>query len=67
MFRQVQINYEHKDFQRIVWRESIDEPIKIFRLLTVTYGLTPVPYLGIKCLRQIAHDEGDYYLLVFLR
>ncbi|XP_045506863.1 uncharacterized protein LOC123703037 [Colias croceus] len=61
MYRQILIKTEDADYQRIVWRNSIDEPIKDYRLLTVTFGTASAPYLAVKTLHQIANDEGEGY------
>jgi len=61
MYRQVLIDTSHRDFQRIVWRESEVDPICDYRLKTVTYGTASAPYLAVKCLQQLAEDEkGDF-------
>ncbi|XP_043469877.1 uncharacterized protein LOC122503416 [Leptopilina heterotoma] len=57
MFRQTLITPEHRDFQRIVWRESPEEPIGIYRLKTVTYGMASSPYLAVRALNQCANDN----------
>ncbi|GFU22601.1 hypothetical protein TNCV_1304771 [Trichonephila clavipes] len=38
MFRQILVNEDDVEFQRIFWREISEEPLKEYRLLTVTYG-----------------------------
>ncbi|XP_055856101.1 uncharacterized protein LOC129919272 [Episyrphus balteatus] len=63
MFRQIWVHPKHRDFQRIVWRESSDAPISHFRLSTVTYGTSPAPYLSMKVLRQIAFDYKHQFPL----
>ncbi len=40
MFRQVRINPEEWDLQRILWRESPAEDLKEYWLTVITYGLT---------------------------
>ena len=57
MFRQVKMNPECQNFQRIVWRESPNEPIREYRLKTVTYGTKPASFLAIRSLQQIAIDN----------
>jgi hypothetical protein len=61
MYRQIQIHPEHADYQRIIWRDNPNEPLQIYRLTTVTYGTTSAPFLAIRCLQQLAHEnkEGD--------
>ncbi|XP_029165389.1 uncharacterized protein LOC114936378 [Nylanderia fulva] len=61
MFRQILVHPSDTDFQRILWRSSADSPIERYRLLTVTYGLAPAPYLAMRVLRQLSIDEGALY------
>lgn len=46
MYRQILIHNDDRDYQRILWRFSMDEPIQEFRLNTVTYGLACAPFSG---------------------
>nr|XP_044248782.1 uncharacterized protein LOC123002531 [Drosophila takahashii] len=57
MFRGIQVAKPHTNFQRIVWRKNEKEPILRFRLLTVTYGLAPSPFLAVRVLKQLADDH----------
>lgn len=57
MYRQVMIDPRHRNWQLILWRESINVTIQIFRLTTVTYGMRSSPFLAIRALRQCAHDN----------
>ncbi|XP_062712504.1 uncharacterized protein LOC134289861 [Aedes albopictus] len=57
MYRQVKVAKDDIDFQRIVWRNSPDDPIEHYRLLTVTYGTACASYLAIASLRQAARDN----------
>lgn len=57
MFRQIEINPEHWDLQRILWRENQNEPIRDYWLTVVTYGLKSSPYLAVKTLIQCALDN----------
>ncbi|XP_076301440.1 uncharacterized protein LOC143219321 [Lasioglossum baleicum] len=61
MFRQILINPLDSDYHRILWRPNSQLPVSSFRLLTVTYGLASAPYLAIKVLDQLAHDEGNNF------
>lgn len=58
MFRQIVIAPEDRPFQLIVWRNQPSHPIQTFQLNTVTYGMTSSPYLAIRTLHQLVHDEG---------
>lgn len=61
MFRQILVHPEDIDFQRILWRPSHAPTVQHYRLLTVTYGMAPAPYLAMRVLNQLALDEGDAY------
>ncbi|GFX78892.1 integrase catalytic domain-containing protein [Trichonephila clavipes] len=56
MYRQILIDQEDQNFQRIVWRESKDSPIREYKLCTVTYGTASAPYLATRCLFQTGLD-----------
>ncbi|GFW18179.1 DUF1758 domain-containing protein [Trichonephila clavipes] len=57
MFRQILVNEDDVEFQRIFWREIPEEPLKEYRLLTVTYGTACAPYLSIRTIQQLAEEE----------
>ncbi|XP_050671207.1 uncharacterized protein LOC126969704 [Leptidea sinapis] len=59
MYRRILVNNDDVDYQRIVWRESPTQPIKEYRLLTVTYGTSCAPFLAIRTLHQLAEDEKN--------
>lgn len=61
MFRNIDIDSKYHDIQRILWRFSDKEHIREYQLTTVTYGLASSPYLAIRTLHQLAHDEGANY------
>ncbi|GFW94123.1 DUF1758 domain-containing protein, partial [Trichonephila clavipes] len=56
MYRQILIDQEGQNVQRIVWRESKDSPIREYELCTVTYGTASAPYLATRCLFQTGLD-----------
>lgn len=57
MYRQIRVTEKSANLQRIVWRESTNNPMEIFRLTTVTYGTKPAAYLAMRVLKQLAQDE----------
>ncbi|XP_058830213.1 uncharacterized protein LOC131689266 isoform X1 [Topomyia yanbarensis] len=61
MYRQVLLHPEDTALQRIFWRFHPDQPIQIFELLTVTYGMAPSSFLATRTLQQLACDEGSAY------
>ncbi|GFX62362.1 integrase catalytic domain-containing protein [Trichonephila clavipes] len=38
MFRQIKVHEEDVDWQRILWRDSPTEPLREYRLITITYA-----------------------------
>ena len=56
MYRQVLVREEDRKYQQILWK--VGNEIKTYQLNTVTFGLAPAPYLAIRCLIQLADDEG---------
>lgn len=63
MYRQIMINKNHRDFQRILWRFSSCDAIQEYQLNTVTYGVSSSPYLAIRTLLQLVNDCGDKFPL----
>ncbi|XP_026744319.1 uncharacterized protein LOC113505711 [Trichoplusia ni] len=64
MYRQVIVAPENRNFQRLLWRCDPESEIKDYKLLRVTFGTACAPYLAVKTLQQLAHDEGDDFPLV---
>nr|CAH7729894.1 unnamed protein product [Callosobruchus chinensis] len=56
MYRQVLINPNQRNLQKIVWRSNPNEPLKTFQLNTVAYGTTAASFLAIRCLHQLAYE-----------
>lgn len=63
MFRQVMIEEEDRQWQLILWRRNEEDPLETFTLNTVTYGTTFAPYLAMRCLKQLAEEDGEKYPL----
>lgn len=61
MYRQVLIHPDDRRFQRIFWRDNVNENIKCFELNTITYGMACAPYLAIRCLQQLALENERNY------
>ncbi|KMQ82960.1 hypothetical protein RF55_21343, partial [Lasius niger] len=61
MFRQILVSREDADYQRIFWRPLNSPTVLPFRLLTVTYGTAPAPFLAMRVLRQLADDDGKEF------
>ncbi|XP_055928190.1 uncharacterized protein LOC129959396 [Argiope bruennichi] len=63
MYRQIWIHPDQCDLQCILWKDLEDEKLRVFKLLTVTYGTKCAPYLATRVLKQICCDEQDNYPL----
>ncbi|XP_065075594.1 uncharacterized protein LOC135699294 [Ochlerotatus camptorhynchus] len=50
-----------QDYLRIVFRESEDQPIKHYRLCTVTYETKCAPYLALEAMKQVAREYNQVY------
>lgn len=56
---EILIKPECRDFQSILWRFSPDEPLQVFRLITITYGVNASYYKAIKTVRTLAHIYAE--------
>lgn len=61
MYRQVYVTPDDANLQMILWRESPSDPLKSYRLTTVTYGTACGAYLAIKTLYRLADDECERF------
>ncbi|KAF0706234.1 Integrase catalytic domain-containing protein, partial [Aphis craccivora] len=61
MYRQIWLNEEHTNYQKIFWRENPNLPLSTYRLKTITYGTTPASYLATGCLNKLADEEFNNY------
>ncbi|XP_076389322.1 uncharacterized protein LOC143264752 [Megachile rotundata] len=61
MYRQVLVHPEDRIYQKILWRDNSDQPIKTYTLNTVTYGTSAAPFLSTRAMHQLAIDEGEHY------
>nr|XP_012215486.1 PREDICTED: uncharacterized protein LOC105667930 [Linepithema humile] len=61
MYRQIFIHPKDRPFQRILWRNNPEEAVRIYELNTVTYGMSPAPYLATRTLIQLSEDERRNY------
>ncbi|VEN57358.1 unnamed protein product [Callosobruchus maculatus] len=57
MFRMILVNTSQRPYQHILWRFSQNEPLKVYELNTLTYGIASSPYLSIRVLHQLADDS----------
>lgn len=57
MYRQILVNPDHTDYQRIVFRRSDDDEVVYYKLKTVTFGINCAPYFTLRTILQLADDE----------
>ncbi|GBN67046.1 hypothetical protein AVEN_121714-1 [Araneus ventricosus] len=61
MYRQVNVENEDRNFQKILWRDNPSSPIKTYCLYTVTYGTASASYLATRVVKQLAIDERSNF------
>ncbi|GFY33706.1 integrase catalytic domain-containing protein [Trichonephila clavipes] len=57
MYRQILVDPNQRDLQRIMWKTSADAPVKTYKLATVTYGIVSAPFLATRTLRALADER----------
>ncbi|UYV78853.1 hypothetical protein LAZ67_17000006, partial [Cordylochernes scorpioides] len=57
MYRQILVHPEDTPYQRIIWRDESGQGLKEYELKPLTYGTSCAPFLAIRVLKQLAHDE----------
>jgi hypothetical protein len=62
MYRQVRIHQDDRKLQRILWRRSVEEPLRTYELSAVAYGTASAPYLTTR-LHHLAEDESKDFSL----
>jgi len=63
MYRQIKVNPDQFNLQRLVWRRSPSEPLRHYRLKCVVFGISSSPYLATRVLLQLADDEAEQFPL----
>ncbi|XP_043498821.1 uncharacterized protein LOC122522079 [Polistes fuscatus] len=57
MYRQIQMDPRDRKYQNILWRPNRNEPVRTYRLNTVTYGTASASFLATRTLHQLVSDE----------
>ncbi|GFX37825.1 DUF1758 domain-containing protein [Trichonephila clavipes] len=57
MYRQILVDPNQRDLQRIMWMTSADAQVKTYKLATVTYGTVSAPFLATRTLKALADEE----------
>ncbi|XP_072761502.1 uncharacterized protein [Anoplolepis gracilipes] len=61
MYRQVLVHEDDRKLQCILWRWDNEEPIRVFELNTITYGMSSSSFIAIRCLQEIAQQMKHQY------
>ncbi|XP_043866487.1 uncharacterized protein LOC122757666 [Drosophila mojavensis] len=61
MYRCVKVPEPDSYLQCILWRNSPDDELEVFRLDTVTYGTKPASFLSVRAMHQLAVDERNAF------
>lgn len=61
MYRQINMIKEHRPYQRILWRFNTDDPIQVYELNTVTFGVSSSPFLSLRTVKQLIQDEAHNF------
>ncbi|GBN96263.1 hypothetical protein AVEN_95496-1 [Araneus ventricosus] len=57
MNRQILIDTNERDLQRIVWKTTADAPVKVYTLSTVTYETVSAPFLATRTSKALSDEE----------
>lgn len=57
MYRQILMHPDDRKYQKILWRPTEAEPVRVYELNTVTYGHACAPHCAIRTLIQCARDN----------
>ena len=61
MYRQIFIHPSDRKFQKILWRSNPNDPLLLYELNTVTYGIASSAFQAIRSLKQLALEEADAF------
>ncbi|XP_059046964.1 uncharacterized protein LOC131842451 [Achroia grisella] len=60
MYRAILVTPEQRSLQQILFRFNTSDPLKCYKLNTVTYGTASAPYLATKCLASLSNACSDH-------
>lgn len=63
MFRQILVHKDDTPYQCIVYSDPLSNEIKFYKLLTVTYGTRPAPYLANRVIKEVVKQHGSEFPL----
>ncbi|KAL0892639.1 hypothetical protein ABMA27_014364 [Loxostege sticticalis] len=63
MYRMILVHENDQHLQKIIWRDSPQNPLQEYQLCTLTYGTKAAPFLALRTMKQLAKDEAEKYPL----
>lgn len=59
MYRQIVMEQSCRRYQRILWRFSVEDPIEIYELNCVVFGVSSSPHLALRTVHRLVEEEGN--------
>lgn len=63
MFLSIGVSQHDHRFQRILYRFTPNEPLRVYEFKRVCFGIKSSPYIALRTIRQLVTDVGDHYPL----
>ena len=63
MFRQIRIHEDDAHYQAVVWRFNVNDPVEVYYLNTITYGIVSSPWQAARTLRLLADENSEEFPL----
>lgn len=60
-YRTIEVNPDQRKYQRILWRESPNDPVQIYKLNTLVYGQAYSSFGATRALQEIANQNRAKY------
>ena len=67
MYRQVGLKEGHKDFHRLLWRNTSHDPLKHLRITRIVFGVSSSAHLSTRCLTETANRTQKPHVALALR
>ena len=67
MYSQVGLKEDHRDFHRLLWRNTSQDPLKHLRLTRIIYGVSCSAHLSTRCLTETANRTQKPHVAHALR
>lgn len=61
MYRQILVHPANVNYQRILWKLDPEARLDEYKLMTLTYGMACAPYIALRVIQQLAHDDGHLF------